>query len=118
MAQKAEFYVKKRFKDGSQGFKDGFQVVRKLQDGKEDINRTSTLSDVEIVPINDTETSLLIKAPPGTDLKECPIKVRADVDLSIVLSISKAYWAFKIVPGNSPPEAPTTVNVTIGEDET
>jgi hypothetical protein len=118
MAEKAEFYVKKSFKDGFQGFKDGFQVVRKLQDGIEDINRTCTLSDEEMVPISDAETSLVIKAPPGTDLKECWVKVRADVDLSIVLSRSNAYWAFKIIPGSSPPEAPTTVNVTIGEDET
>ena len=60
---------------------------------------------------------LLINAPAGVDIKECYIKVRSDIDLAVPCFRTDSNWKIKIEPNTSPPEAPTTVNIDIGEDE-
>lgn len=63
------------------------------------------------------EVALHISPPEGVDIRDCPIQVKSDVDLSVVYSRSKSCWVINIVPSDLPPTAPATTNVNVGEDK-
>lgn len=63
------------------------------------------------------EATLIIKVDKGLDLKNCPLTVRSNVDLTVLFSRTESSWTFQIVPNELPAEIPDTVNVTVGDDE-
>ena len=95
---------------------DDINVIRQLPDGSSDVNIVIAGGGEEQVQLPGPEVSLVIKAPVGMDIKECPVKVKSDVDLTVSHSRTDSSWLIKIVPNDLPLDVPTTVNVNIGED--
>ncbi len=95
---------------------DEINVIRQLPDGSSDVKTVIAGRNDEQVHLPGPEVALLIKAPVGMDIKECPIKVKSDVDLTVSHSRTNASWLIKILPNELPLDVPTTVNVNIGED--
>jgi len=110
MANRADVYVKNSLADS-------IQLVRKLPNGKGDLEAVVAHGSKEGVHLPGPEVSLEIKTPKKVDTKECVISVKADVDMTITYSRTDSRWSLKIDPNDLPPTAPTTVNVNIGEDE-
>lgn len=110
MADQADVYVKNKLTND-------IHVARKLSNGSIDVEETISNGNTEQINLGSTDVSLLITPPGGTDIKDCYICVRPDVDLDVKCSRTDSKWTLKILPNSLPPEAPTTVNVTIGEDE-
>ena len=110
MIEQADFYV-------NNSFQMAVQVSRKLPDGSTDLNVGVDPGNTRKVPIQGTDVSLVIEAPSGIDIKECFLRSRAEVDLAVLFSRTDSYWKINIVPNDLEPEAPTTVNVNVGEDE-
>jgi hypothetical protein len=96
MADRADVYVRNGLTGSIQG---DIHVTRKLPDGSSDF-------DTAIAYGNEEQIS-----------KDCPFKVKSDVDLAVSCSRTDSNWAIKIVPNELPPDVPTTVNVNLGEDE-
>ncbi len=110
MIEQAEVFVKNVF------FSEPIQVIRKLPDGSSDLSVSVAQGNEERIPLIGLNVSLVIKAPSGMEIRYCPVKVRADVDLAVSHSRTDSTWAMKILPNTLSPELPITVNVTIGED--
>lgn len=110
MANKADVYVKNVLTDE-------INVLRKLPDGSSDLEIAIATGNEDMVHLPGTEVSLLINAPVGMDTKDCPINMVSDVDLSVSCSRTDSNWILQIVPNELPPDAPTTVNVTCGDEE-
>ena len=110
MIEQADFYV-------NNSFDTAVQVSRKLADGSTDLNVSVDAGNTEKVPLQGTDVSLVIGAPAGFDIKECFLRSRAEVDLAVLVSRTDSHWKINIVPNDLEPEAPTTVNVNVGEDE-
>ena len=110
MIEQADFYV-------NNSFDTVVQVSRKLADGSIDLNIGIDPGKTERVPVQGTDVSLVIEAPAGIDIKECFLRSRAEVDLTVLFSRTDSHWEINIVPNDLEPEAPTTVNVNVGEDE-
>jgi hypothetical protein len=108
--EQADFYV-------NNSFDAAVQVSRKLADGSTDLNISVDPGDNEKVPIQGTDVSLVIEAPAGIDIKDYILKSKAGVDLAVLVSRTDSHWKINIVPNDLEPEAPTTVNVNVGEDE-
>ena len=100
-------------------FGNDVNVARKLPNGSTDYETTITAGANERIPVQGTEASLVISLPTQVqDLKTCPIKVKKDVDLAVSCSRTDRCWTLQILPNNLNPEVPTTVNVSVGPDET
>ena len=112
MANRADVNVKNCFTDNVD-----LNVVRKLSDGSTDLNSTITDGNEEQIHLPSTDVSLVVTAPNGFEIKNCPVHVKSDVDLDISKSRTDSNWTFQIVPNTLPPDIPTTVNVEIGPDE-
>lgn len=109
MADRADVYVKNAFLEGDIG------VTRKLADGTIEYQTTITNGEEEMIHLAGPEVSLVIGAPQGKDINECHANVSSDVDLEVSHSRSSSTWTVEIAASDLPPEAPTTVNVTVGE---
>jgi hypothetical protein len=109
--EQADFYVNNTFETAA------VQVSRKLADGSTDLNVGVDPGNTQKVPIQGTDVSLVIDAPAGVDIKDCFLRSRAEVDLAVLVSRTDSHWKINIVPNDLDPEAPTTVNVNVGEDE-
>lgn len=68
-------------------------------------------------PLHGPEVDLVVQAPEGKDTKFCLLKVQSDIDLAVTASRTKSNWTLKIISNESDPEVPTTVNVTVGDEE-
>lgn len=110
MIEQTDVYVKNTY------FTESIQVSRKLPDGSSDLNITVAKGNEEKIYLGGLDVSLLIKAPNGAEIRYCPVKVRADVDMGVSHSRTDATWSMKILPNSLEPELPITVNVTVGED--
>jgi hypothetical protein len=110
MANRADFLIKNVLTDD-------ITVFRKTPDGSIDFDITIANGNEEMIPIAGPEVSLVINAPEWVDTKDCPIKVKSYVDLEVLYSRTDSNWAIKIIPNDLPPDVPTTVNVTLGDDE-
>jgi hypothetical protein len=111
MADNADVYVRNVLTDD-------INVVRKNPDGEIDITITIAKGNEEKIFLASPEVSLVINGPEGMDTKECPVKVKSEVDLAVTHSRTDSNWTIKIVPNDLRPSTPTTVNIDIGEDET
>ncbi len=114
MANRADVYVKNKLTGSIQG---NINVIRKLPDGSSDLDVTITYGNEEMVHLSTPDVSLLIYAPQGVDTRDCPVKVKSDVDLAVACSRTDSNWTMNIVPNELGPITPTTVNVDLGEDE-
>lgn len=113
MAEQAEVFVKNMFDEGD------IRAVRKLGDGTIDKDVTIAYQDEEMIPLIGTDASLIIFAPSSVpDIQAHHLKMKSQVDLAVSHSRSNSSWAIKIEPNNLPPDAPTTVNVNVGDEET
>ncbi len=92
-------------------------VKRVLQDGSSDQDVNIVQNEAKQVHLPNPDVKLLIQAPVGIDLRDCVLKVKADVDLETKHSRTDSKWTLKIIPNDLPPDVPTTVNVTVGQDE-
>lgn len=113
MAEQVEVYVKHALK----GVKDDIRVARRLPDGTSDVNTAISKGNKEKFYLAGTDISLIISAPTGVDTKDHPIKVKSDIDLMVLCSRANSNCTVRIAPNVSPPDAPLTVNVTMGGDE-
>jgi len=95
----------------------GIQLVRKLDKGDPELEMTLKKGKKERIHLPGPEVALIIKAPSDMDTKDSPVRVRSDVDLTVSHSRTHSMWTFKIEPNHLPPDAPATVNITIGDDE-
>ncbi|MCP5048267.1 MAG: hypothetical protein GY940_13940 [bacterium] len=111
MANRADVFVINKLKQGDIGFQ------RKPTDETIDMADKINTGNEKRVPLLDPNVSLIIKAPQGVDITNCPLKVESDVDLSVLYSVTHSYWKIKIEPNTLPPDVPTSVNVTVGEDD-
>ncbi len=109
MANRADVYVENVLTDG-------INVIRKLPDGSSDLEFAIANGNEEQIHLAAPEVSLLINAPEGVDTKECPFKVKSDVDLAVSCSRTDSNWTVQIVSNDLPPDVPTTVNVRVGEE--
>lgn len=110
MADRADFYVKNAVTGD-------IRINRLLPDGSSDLDIAIANGAEEIVHLPGPEVSLRISAPEGIDIREHPFKVKSDVDLAVSHSRSGSTWTLKIDANDLPPDAPTTVNVSVGEPE-
>lgn len=111
MANQAEVVVRNKFYAG------GLEVNRKKADGSTEFNTTIPIGKNEGIPLLDTTTQLVIQTPAGKDGKECFLRLRSSVDMTVTFSRTNSTWSFQIIPNELPPDIPTTVNVSVGEDE-
>jgi hypothetical protein len=110
MADRADVYVKNTLTDS-------INVIRKLPDGSSKPPVTIATGIEEKIYLPSPEVSLVIYAPTGVDTKDCLLKVQSDIDLASAYSRTDSTWTFRIEPNDLPPDAPITVNVTLGTDE-
>jgi len=110
MAEQADVFVKNNLTDT-------VVVQRKLANGTIDLTENVAPGTVSPrIPLIGLDVFIIINAPAGVDTKTCPFKVRADVDVTVACSRTDSYWKLQIVPNSLPPDAPTTVNVSVGDD--
>lgn len=110
MIEQAEVFVKNTY------FEEPIQVIRKLPDGSTDLTISVAQWNEEHIPLIGLDVSLVIKAPTGTEIRYCPVKVRADVDMGVSHSRTDSAWSMRILPNSLQPELPITVNITVGPD--
>jgi hypothetical protein len=106
MANQADVIIKNNFANVG-----GIKVLK--------LKETATIADGsnERIPLPGPEVALVIQAPEGKDTKFCMLKVQSDVDLSVTASRTNSTWTLQIIPNELPPDVPTTVNVSVGDDE-
>lgn len=110
MAEQADVFVKNNLTST-------IVVQRGLSGGTFDLEESVAPGTVSpVIPLIGLDVFIIVNAPAGVDTKTCPFKVRADVDVSVACSRTDSYWKLQIVPNSLPPEAPTTVNVSVGDD--
>ncbi len=113
MIEQADCYVRNNLVSGS------IVASRKLPNCSTDYETTIAPGNEERIPLQSLEVYLAISAPADVqDLKTCPIKVKSEVDVSTLCSRTHRYWKLQIAPNNLSPTAPTTVNVSVGPNET
>ena len=116
MADEVQFKVKNVSDNGI------IKVTRYLADGLEDTDfgTREICKDPdkwEAIDLFDPRFSLKITAPvDSTDFRNCFIKIRSDTDVKVEFSRSLNYWKMGIVYNKLEPFAPTTVNVTVGDE--
>lgn len=112
MANNASVNVENVFSDSVT-----INVQRMLQDGSVDLNVTIPQNEARQINLPNTDVKLVIAAPQGMDLCNCNLKVQTDVDLDNNYSRTDGTWTLQIIPNNLPPDVPTTVNVTVGQED-
>ena len=112
MANNADVTVKNVFSDNVT-----VNVKRRLQDGTIDQEVNIAQNEAEQVHLPSPEVALVITVPGGMDLRDCLLKVKTDVDVENIHSMTDGNWTLKIIPNDLPPEVPTTMNVSVGQDE-
>jgi hypothetical protein len=110
MADQAYVYVRNNL-TGS------INATRMLPDGSTASTTTINNANREKITLLGPEEWVVVTAPAGVDTKNCIISVKSDVDLETLSSRSDSNWTIKIVPNELPPDTPTDVNITLGEDE-
>ncbi len=109
MADQADVYIKNNFADA-------VRVFRRLRCGSCDLELTIASGDEESIYLVGIDTSLLINAPGGVDIKDSYCRARTDLDLEVSFSRTDSNWEIKLKPNNLPPEVPTMVYITLGVD--
>lgn len=112
MANNANVNVENVFSDNVT-----INVNRVLQDGSSDLIETVAQNEARQIQLPSTDVKLMITAPQGMDLCDCHAKVQTDVDLGKTYSRTDGTWTLQIIPNNLPPDVPTTVNVTVGQED-
>ena len=110
MSEQADVYVKNVL-TGT------ITATRMLPNGTSDLNVTIATDVEEQIPLASPDVWMVITAPTGLDTKDCPVKVKSDIDLAVAHSRTDSNWTIKIAPNELQPEVPTTVNVTVGNIE-
>ncbi len=112
MANQAEVTVKNVFSDNVT-----VNVKRRLQDNTIDLDEDILQNQAKQVHLPSPEVALVITVPEGMDLRDCLLKVKTDVDVENIHSRTDGNWTLKIIPNDLPSDAPTTMNVSVGQDE-
>lgn len=111
MINKADVFVRNEWVDG-------VEVTRMIhQDETSDLNITIARQNEEKIILPSLTTSLIINAPAGHDIKNCPIEMKSDVDMELLYSRTHHRLTIKVLPNDLTEEIPTTMNVTLGEEE-
>jgi len=110
MADQAYVYVKNNLTGG-------INATRMLPNGSAASATTISSTNREKITLLGPDEWVVITAPAGVDTKNCVISVKSDVDLDTLHSRTESNWTIKIVPNELPPDTPTDVNITLGEDE-
>ncbi len=92
-------------------------VKRRLKDGTVDLDEKITGRNEKQIQLPDTDVELVLELSKRTDLRDCLLKVKSDVDLQTLYSRTDGHWLIKIIDNNLPPDSPTTVNIDVGSDE-
>jgi sarcosine oxidase gamma subunit len=110
MADQAYVYVRNNF-TGS------IDATRMLPNGSPASTTTISSTNREKITLLGPDEWVVVTAPAGVDTKNCVASVKSDVDLDTLHSRTDSTWTIKIVPNELPPDTPTDVNITLGEDE-
>lgn len=112
MAEQAYVYIKNKLTAAG-----SIHVFHKLPDGSEASNCLIDNASQERIILIGTEEWIEINAPEGMDSTKCWAAVKSDADASISYSWESPNWTIRIVPNTASPNTPTTMNVTVGDDE-
>ena len=107
MANRADVYIY----NGEAG---NLSACHKFPDGSSGMEVVIDYKNEVMIPLQGTDVTMVVNAPVGVDIKDCPIRLKADVDLAITYSRTNSNWAFQIIPNDLPTDSPTTVNIDIG----
>ena len=110
MADQAYVYVRNNLTGG-------IDATRMLPNGSAASTTTIGSAALEKIILLGPEEWVVVTAPAGVDTKTCVMSVKSDVDLDTLHSRTRSNWTIKIVANELPPDTPTTVNITLGEDE-
>ncbi len=111
MAERADVYVRNTLKEN-------IKVQRSLSGGGRDSEQAVPGGKKGRIQLSNPEVGMMIETPGREETKNCFIKMRSDVDLDVSYSRTRSRWLFKISPNDLPPDAPTSVTVEVGEEET
>ena len=92
-------------------------LKRLLKDETVDLQDTIPQGELKNVNLADTDVRLELTLPEEIDLRDCLLKIKTDVDINTICSRTNHSWTIRIIPNDLPPDTPTTVNVTVGQDE-
>lgn len=112
MADSADILFKHKKKDIGK-----VKVFRLLDDGSFDCGKELLFGDEWKIILTGPETVFVIECLDSPVTDDIIVQGDAGLTLSQTASDSKKRWELSIVPDNEQPEAPTTVNVSLGEDE-
>jgi hypothetical protein len=110
MASQADVTLKNEFPRGT------IRVFRKI-DRHTDLEYAVESGSYHRIPLMGPESSLIIQAPEGKDTKYSIIKMRSDVDVMLQNTRTNAQWEISIIPNHLPPDVPTIINISVGEEE-
>lgn len=92
-------------------------VIRKLPNGDDASESTIGNGDQEKITLLGLDEWVVINAPEEMDPATCYVAVKSEVDVNISYCWEAPNWTIKIAPNNSPANTPTTMNVSVGDDE-
>lgn len=91
------------------------QVVRKLADGSQDLNKTIAYGNEDTTLLPEPGVFLLISPVGGVDTGTCPFNVRFN-DHLVSYEALDGHWKVQLTANEDEPEVPTDVNIEIGEE--
>jgi hypothetical protein len=112
MANQADVNVKNAFTDNVT-----INVKRLLQDGTSDLEVNLAKGEAKEIKLPNTEVTLVVTVPGEVEFRNCLLRKKTDVDLETIYSRTERKWSTRIIPNDLPPDVPTTVNYTVGQDE-
>jgi hypothetical protein len=112
MANQADVNVKNVFNDNVT-----INVKRVLQGGTCDLEVNIAKGEAQEINLPSPEVKLEVTVPGEVEFRNCLLKIKTDVDLETIYSRTEGKWTTRIIPNDLPPDTPTTVNYTVGQDE-
>ena len=115
MAEQANVLVRNKIQNQTEG-QDVVTVIREYL-GNDDFTTQLARNSEEAIVLQDTDVSLVIKAPSGIDSKLFRVNIDASVDVDMKYCREEGNWKFNLPSNSELPEVPTTVNIEIGDSE-
>ncbi len=113
MSDQAYVYVKNKLDNTG-----SISAVRHLPDGSEASEPMVIANGIQRqITLLGLDEWVVVNAPEGVDPSTCYVAVKSDVDVDISYCWNAPNWTIKIAPNDSPANTPTTMNVTVGDDE-
>ena len=112
MTEQAYVFVKNKLNAAG-----SIRVSHKLPNGSEASNSLIDNAGQEKITLLGLDEWIEINAPEGMDSTRLWAAAKSDADASITYSWENPNWTVRIIPNTASPNTPTTMNVTVGDDE-